>query len=489
MKTAAFLIAAILLSGVVCAQSIVPALASSSSVILDENGSVRVSPGVFYSLSINLSIPSLTSYQKVQSADEPVEGADGNYYLPIVAKGPENYFFYSHQMAVQTSARSTSSLPASFSVPAEYAKYLSPTNRTQSGDAEIQKAAQEAVAGAGTPFEKVARLAMFVNSHMQYDSSLVGQQKDARWVLDNGRGVCVEYSTLFIALARASGIPARYVTGYSYSDRFQGWMGHAWAEAYVGEWVPVDPTWFEAGSLDALHIEEGKYPELSTDATLSATVSSQYSKVKWESNGQGGAAAGNIKTLQLLSAQPDGDYSLSLDDPVLPLGGTTTVTMSIPGTDYRVLSVALLPCTGESRVDVANSSQYVVLEPGRNVTITWKITAPASLDPRYTYSCPLALNSQYLSLKTITVQIDPRAAKQGAPVPEPGASAGAGSTAGANNASQTPDSGAASPSVPPAQPSQAEGAQPSQQAGSQPAPCLFASLISIAALLIVFAKN
>ena len=148
-----------------------------------------------------------------------------------------------------------------------------------------------------------------------------------------------------------------------------------------------------------------------------------------------------------------------------------------------------LPCTGESRVDVANSSQYVVLEPGRNVTITWKITAPASLDPRYTYSCPLALNSQYLSLKTITVQIDPRAAKQGAPVPEPGASAGAGSTAGANNASQTPDSGAASPSVPPAQPSQAEGAQPSQQAGSQPAPCLFASLISIAALLIVFAKN
>ena len=93
MKTAAFLIAAILLSGVVCAQSIVPALASSSSVILDENGSVRVSPGVFYSLSINLSIPSLTSYQKVQSADEPVEGADGNYYLPIVAKGPENYFF------------------------------------------------------------------------------------------------------------------------------------------------------------------------------------------------------------------------------------------------------------------------------------------------------------------------------------------------------------------------------------------------------------
>ena len=56
------------------------------------------------------------------------------------------------------------------------------------------------------------------------------------------------------------------------------------------------------------------------------------------------------------------------------------------------------------------------------------------------------------------------------------------------NGSQTQDSGAASPSVPPA-PSQSEGAQPSQQAASQPAPCLFASLLSIAALLIVFAKN
>lgn len=472
MKTAAILAFALLLSCLLYSQDIVPALASSSSVLLEENGTVGISPGVFYTLSINLSIPSDSPYQQVKSAQEPKKDAEGNSYLPISATGPNDYFSYSRQVAVQASARTTPSLPASFSVPEGYAKYLSATARTQSDDPEIKKAAQETVAGARTPFEKIARLAMFVNEQMVYDAGLVGQKKDARWVLENRRGVCVEYATLFIALARASGIPARYVNGYSYSDRFTSWMGHAWAEAYIGEWVPVDPTWFEAGSLDALHIEAGKYAELSKDATLTASVSSQYSQVKWDTGSKGGAQAKNIRTLQLLSSDPDDGYSLSIANSTLAPGGSTTVSMSIEGRDFRVMTVSLLSCTGISRVEVENGSQYALLEPGKNATLAWKITAPASLGEGYIYECPLALNSPYLSHKTVSVKIDPRAGK--------------GNT-GSGGIWPIP-----SPARPPAE-QQAGQPEPSEQAGNAasqpPPPCLLAFLISIAALIAAFARN
>jgi transglutaminase-like putative cysteine protease len=57
---------------------------------------------------------------------------------------------------------------------------------------------------------------------------------------------------LFVAMARAAGLPARPVRGLlREGDR---WLSHAWAEAYLGgQWLPVDPS---TGQLpaDAAHV-------------------------------------------------------------------------------------------------------------------------------------------------------------------------------------------------------------------------------------------
>ncbi len=58
---------------------------------------------------------------------------------------------------------------------------------------------------------------------------------------------CTEYSSLLIALSRASGIPARYVEGLLYLDQTnstQARQEHAWVEIYLpgNGWIPVDPT-------------------------------------------------------------------------------------------------------------------------------------------------------------------------------------------------------------------------------------------------------
>lgn len=65
--------------------------------------------------------------------------------------------------------------------------------------------------------------------------------------------VCVEFTDLFIAIARAAGIPARRVVGYAYTANpklrptsIDTDVLHAWPEYYDSEkklWIPVDPTW------------------------------------------------------------------------------------------------------------------------------------------------------------------------------------------------------------------------------------------------------
>jgi transglutaminase-like putative cysteine protease len=65
------------------------------------------------------------------------------------------------------------------------------------------------------------------------------------------RGDANEHAQLFVALARAAGIPARTVSGLLLIDgRF---YYHAWAEVMLHDWVGVDPT---TGDLpvDASHV-------------------------------------------------------------------------------------------------------------------------------------------------------------------------------------------------------------------------------------------
>jgi transglutaminase-like putative cysteine protease len=63
------------------------------------------------------------------------------------------------------------------------------------------------------------------------------------------RGVCQDFSHIFIALARHLGIPTRYVSGYLFrdeagADRSRDGATHAWAEALMPGlgWVGFDPT-------------------------------------------------------------------------------------------------------------------------------------------------------------------------------------------------------------------------------------------------------
>ncbi len=97
----------------------------------------------------------------------------------------------------------------------------------------------------------------YVVNTLKYDFSRVTEDKPrtgALKVLQNpNSAVCLEYTDLFIAIARAAGIPAREVDGFAYTQNSRQRplslvkdILHAWPEYYDSQkktWVMVDPTW------------------------------------------------------------------------------------------------------------------------------------------------------------------------------------------------------------------------------------------------------
>jgi len=73
--------------------------------------------------------------------------------------------------------------------------------------------------------------------------------------------ICMEYTDLFIALARSAGIPAREINGFAYTENPQiqplsmvSDVLHSWPEYWnsqIKSWVPIDPTWASTtGGID-----------------------------------------------------------------------------------------------------------------------------------------------------------------------------------------------------------------------------------------------
>jgi transglutaminase-like putative cysteine protease len=69
--------------------------------------------------------------------------------------------------------------------------------------------------------------------------------------LHSRRGDCNEHTQLFVAVARAAGIPARIAAGLAFLDG--KFYYHAWPEIWLERWVAVDPT-FGQFPADASHL-------------------------------------------------------------------------------------------------------------------------------------------------------------------------------------------------------------------------------------------
>jgi len=116
------------------------------------------------------------------------------------------------------------------------------------GDERVRKAAMEAVGSEKEAFRKAVLLKNWVSRRMTFDLGIAFAPSPE--VIRNLRGTCAEYSILLATLARAAGLPSRYLMGLVYLNGM--WGGHAWTEMLVdGTWVPMDAAVNGPGAADA----------------------------------------------------------------------------------------------------------------------------------------------------------------------------------------------------------------------------------------------
>ena len=100
------------------------------------------------------------------------------------------------------------------------------------------------------PFEVVQALMHTVHERFEYKSDVTTVITTAPEALSHNTGVCQDFAHVLIALCRAVGIPARYVSGYVLGSTPNGApargadASHAWIEAFtpIHGWRGFDPT-------------------------------------------------------------------------------------------------------------------------------------------------------------------------------------------------------------------------------------------------------
>jgi transglutaminase-like putative cysteine protease len=134
------------------------------------------------------------------------------------------------------------------------ARYLGPEPFIESDAPEIVAEARKALEGVAGARARAEHLVRHVNALLEKKPTV--SLPSAAEVLRTRVGDCNEHTALYVALARASGLPARIAVGLVYLRG--GFYYHAWAEVYVEErgrglWLPVDPT-LNQFPADATHV-------------------------------------------------------------------------------------------------------------------------------------------------------------------------------------------------------------------------------------------
>ena len=100
--------------------------------------------------------------------------------------------------------------------------------------------------GKTTPLDKAHAIYDYVFTTLRYDKSGTGWGRgDVLYACDAKKGNCTDFHSLFIAMARSQGIPARFEIGFplppdKHSAEITGY--HCWADFFEPQhgWIPVD---------------------------------------------------------------------------------------------------------------------------------------------------------------------------------------------------------------------------------------------------------
>ncbi len=122
---------------------------------------------------------------------------------------------------------------------------------------EIDKLAVDLTKDAKGDYEKSKKIYAWITENIKYDYEKAkqiavrtqGTESGTIVCYDTRKGICFDYSSLFVSMCKANNIKVRMVTGMGYSGL--AWGDHAWNQFYDNEskrWVNVDSTFGVSGN-------------------------------------------------------------------------------------------------------------------------------------------------------------------------------------------------------------------------------------------------
>lgn len=215
-----------------------------------------------------------------------------------------------------------------------------------------------------------ANLVNRVHESVEYDLSYWGKVYPAQDVFKERKGVCVEYSHLFLSMARSLGFETRYVSGYVFAD---SWQPHAWTEIYIPNygWLSADPIFGQLGIIDNSHVaiqhgdDQNSIYDLLVSQNTNATLYGE-----------------NDLTLEFSSEEPEpAGITLAFDNVTYAINITLTNTRP----QYVFGSYDFIPPRGYGQ----RESYILLLEPYEVKTIEHHLDA-SLFEPGFAYKLPIS---------------------------------------------------------------------------------------------------
>lgn len=252
--------------------------------------------------------------------------------------------------------------------------YLGASEYWQTDNEQIQKLAQE--------LKTPRAIYDFVVEKLEYNYQLTENGNEragaVRALQEPENAICTEFTDLFVALARAAGIPAREINGFAYTKNpklrplsLSRDVLHSWPEYWDSEqkkWIQIDPTWGNTtGSIDYFKkldlnhitfVTHGIYSDLPVPAGFYKTDTNRGKTVFIEPT--------NIQP----PAKPQLELKVQLPDK-FPTFRYSNISISIGNGGNQ--AIYDLPLSTDTAYITANSipSKLNVLLPGQ--TLNWEL--------------------------------------------------------------------------------------------------------------------
>jgi hypothetical protein len=278
-------------------------------------------------------------------------------------------------------------------LPEQYRVYTQPTKNIDSTNEKIIKAASQLAEGENDLYVVVHKIATWVEKNIEYSLNTLTADvsQKASWVLENKNGVCDELTTLFIAMLRSLGIPAKYISGVAYTNwnEINDFGPHAWAEVYFPDygWIAFDLTYNELGYIDPSHIK------------LKEDLDSDESSIKYEwkaVNIKLDTQKLDIKTRFIeKSDKIDNDISIKAKAVKrnIGFGSYNTIEVEIKNLrDYYVSTTISLSRTKGVEAEV--NRKNILLRPNENKKIYFIIKIVDNLNKNYQYTFPVSIYNE-----------------------------------------------------------------------------------------------